>query len=154
MFSTFYRSNGQGYGPALTASMSTEHVSVGYSGTFTNTDGYRDGHGDPVTSTYAQNTNQVVTLVAQEASNLFGLQVGFQNIPYEGFPNQQMDLVSNRSESVNAWYRRNLGAGVFDARIFWRNVDLEMNIGKDKSTFPMAFLMPMDTNTRDLGFTV
>jgi iron complex outermembrane recepter protein len=80
--------------------------------------------------------------------------VGFQNTPYEGFSNQQMDMISNRSEFVNFSFRRNVGAGLLDARVFWRNVGLEMNIGKDKSTFPMAMLMPMDSHTHDLGYTL
>ena len=65
-----------------------------------------------------------------------------------------MDLIGNRSEFLNFRYRRNLGRGVLDARVFWQNVRHEMNIGKDKSTFPMAMWMPMDTHGRDLGYTV
>jgi iron complex outermembrane recepter protein len=154
VFATFFRSNGQGYGPSLNASISNATFSLGYGGTWTNNNNYRDGHGDLVTSSYSQNTNQVVTLAARTSGNLFGLQVGFQNTPYEGFSNQQMDMVSNRSEFINFSFRRNVGAGLLDARVFWRNVGLEMNIGKDKSTFPMAMFMPMDSHTHDLGYTV
>jgi len=152
--STFYRSNGQSYGPALTASMSSQHFSFGYSGSWNNTDNYRDGRGHLVTSTYVQNTNHTVTLAAQGAGNLLVLQAGFQNTPYEGFPNQQMDLVGDRAEFVNLRYRRDLGASVLDARVFWQNVRHEMNIGKDKSTFPMPMWMPMDTHGRDIGYTL
>ena len=154
VFSTFYRSNGESYGPALVGSISTQHISFGYAGTWRNTDNYRDGHGHLVTSTFAQTTSDVITLAGQGANNLFVLQAGFQNIPYEGFPNQQMDMVANRSEFVNFRYRRNLGASVLDARVFWQNVRHEMNIGKDKSTFPMPMWMPMDTHGRDLGYSV
>ena len=154
MLSTFYRSNGESYGPSLVGSVSTQHFSFGYAGTWTNTDDYRDGHGHLVTSTYTQNTNHLVTLAAQAAGNLLVLQAGFQNTPYEGFPNQQMDLIGNRSEFLNFRYRRNLGTSVLDARVFWQNVRHEMNIGKDKSTFPMAMWMPMDTHGRDLGYSV
>ena len=108
-FSTFYHSNGESYGPALEGSISTPHFSLGYSGSWFNTDDYRDGSGHRVTSTYAQNTNHVLTLAAQGAGNLFVLQAGFQNTPYEGFPNQQMDLIGNRSEFVNFRYRRSVG---------------------------------------------
>jgi iron complex outermembrane receptor protein len=154
VFSTFYRSNGESYGPSLRGSISSQHFSLGYTGSWFNTDDYHDGRGHLVTSTYVQNTNHVVTLAAQGAGNLLVLQTGFQNTPYEGFPNQQMDLVGNRSEFVNFQYRRNLGWGTLDARVFWQNVRHEMNIGKDKSTFPMAMWMPMDTHGRDLEYTV
>jgi iron complex outermembrane receptor protein len=153
-FSTHYRSNGESYGPSLEGSLSTPHFSFGYSGSWFNTDDYRDGSGHRVTSTYAQNTNNVLTLAAQGAGNLFVLQAGFQNTPYEGFPNQQMDLVGNRSEFLNFRYRRSVGKSVLDARVFWQNVRHEMNLGRDKSTFPMPMWMPMDTHGRDLGYTV
>ena len=153
MLSTFYRSNGESYGPSLVGSISPSISASATAGNWTNTDDYRDGHGHLVTSTYAQNTNHVLTLAAQGAGNLFVLQAGFQNTPYEGFPNQQMDLVGNRSEFLNFRYRRNLWNKVLDARVFWQNVRHEMNIGKDKSTFPMPMWMPMDTHGRDLGYS-
>jgi iron complex outermembrane receptor protein len=154
VFSTFYRSNGESYGPTLRGTVSSQHFSFGYSGSWINTDDYRDGSGHLVTSTYAQNTNHAMTLAAQGAGNLFVLQAGFQNTPYEGFPNQQMDTTGNRSEFLNFRYRRSVGWGTIDARMFWQNVRHEMNTGKDKSTFPMAMRMPMDTHGRDLGYTV
>ena len=152
--STFFRSNGQSYGASLADSFATQNFSFGYRGSWINTDDYRDGSGHVVTSTYAQNTNHAVTLAAQGAGNLFILQAGLQNTPYEGFPNQQMDMVGNHSEFLNGRYRRDLGWGVLDARGFWQNVRHEMNIGKDKSTFPMPMWMPMDTHGRDLGYSV
>ena len=153
-FSTFFRSNGQSYGASLADSVASQNFSFGYTGSWTNTDDYRDGSGHKVTSTYAQNTNHAVTLAAQGAGNLFVLQAGLENTPYQGFPNQQMDLVGNRSEFLNFRFRRDLGWGVLDTRVFWQNVRHEMNIGRDKSTFPMAMWMPMDTHGRDLGYAV
>ena len=152
--SSYYRSNGESYGPSLAGSISTQHFSFGYSGTWFNTDDYHDGSGHRVTSTYVQNTTHVVTLAAQGANNLVVFQAGYQNTPYQGFPNQQMDMTGNHSEYLNFRWRRNLGTGVLDARVFWQDVRHEMNIGKDKSTFPMAMWMPMDTHGRDLGYSV
>lgn len=153
-FSTFFRSNGQSYRVSLSDSVASQNLSLGYSGSWANTDNYRDGNGHEVTSTYAQNTNHALTLAAQEAGNLFILQAGLQNTPYEGFPNQQMDMTRNHSEFLNFRYEGNHGWGVLDARFFWQNVRHEMNIGKDKSTFPMPMWMPMDTHGRDLGYSV
>ncbi len=152
--STFFRSNGQSYGTSLTDSVSNQNFSLGYSGSWTNTNDYRDGGGHLVTSTYAQHADNTVTLAAQGAGNLFILRAGLQNTPYQGFPNQQMDMVGNRSQFLNFRFRRDLGWGVLDARTFWQNVRHEMNIGNDKSTFPMAMWMPMDTHGRDLGYSV
>ncbi len=135
-FASFYRSNGQSYGTTLTDWVAGKSIAFGYQGSWTNTDDYRDGSGHLVTSTFAQNTTHAITLAAQNAGNLFVLQAGLQNTPYEGFPNQQMDLTENHSEFLNFRYRRDLGSIVLDTRLFWQNVRHEMNIGKDKSTFP------------------
>ncbi len=153
-FSSFLRSNGRSYGASLAGSVATQNFSFAYDGSWTNTGDYRDGSGHRVTSTYSQNTHHALTLAAQGAGNLLILQAGFQNTPYQGFPNQRMDMVGNHSEFLNLHYRRDLGWGVFNTRVFWQNVRHEMNIGKDKSTFPMAMWMPMDTHGRDLGYSV
>ena len=63
-------------------------------------------------------------------------------------------MTQNRSEFFNFRYRRDLGWGMLDTRLFWQNVRHEMNIGKDKSTFPYPMWMPMDTHGRDLGYSV
>jgi len=153
-FSSFYRSNGQSYGGWLTDSVASQNLSLGYTGSWANTGDYHDGSGHEVTSTYAQTTDHSVTLAAQGAGNLAVLQAGLHNTPYEGFPNQQMDLTRNLSEFLNFRYRKDLGWGVLDTRVFWQNVRHEMNLGKDKSTFPDAMWMPMDTHGRDLGYSV
>ena len=76
----------------------------------------RDGSGHKVTSSYAQNASNSVTLAAQGVGNLFVLQAGLQNTPYQGFPNQQMDMVGNHSEFLNFHYRRDFRWGVLDTR--------------------------------------
>lgn len=153
-FSTFVRSNGPSYGAALWGSVATQHLGLGYSGSWTNSDDYRDGRGHLVTSTYAQNTAHAVTLAAHDAGNLFVLQAGLQNTPYQGFPNQQMDMTANHSEFVNLHYRGDHHWGAIDTRVFWQNVRHEMNVGRDKSTFPNPMWMPMDTHGRDVGYSV
>ena len=153
VFSTFFRSNGENYGGFLSASVASPHLSLGFSGSWATNGDYSDGSGHTVTSTYAQATNSTVTLAARDAATLVVLQAGLHNTPYEGFPNQQMDLVGNRGESLNLRFRRNLGWGVLDTRVFWQDVRHEMNVGQDKSTFPMPMWMPMDTHGRDLAYT-
>ena len=133
--------------------VASRHLSLGYSGSWANNDDYSDASGHKVTSTYAQTTNSTVTLAAQGAGNLVVVQAGLHNTPYEGFANQQMDLTRNHGESLNLRFKRNLGWGVLDTRVFWQDVRHEMNVGKDKSTFPMPMWMPMNTHGRDLGYT-
>ena len=71
--------------------------------------------GHVVTSTYAQNTNHLLTLAAQGAGNLFVLQAGLQNTPYEGFPNQQMDM-AEIAPSFSTFVTGETSAGAFSTR--------------------------------------
>jgi iron complex outermembrane receptor protein len=150
----FYRSNGKNYGGSLTEWVAGHNLGLGYAGSWTTNDDYTDGSGHKVTSTYAQSTDHTITLVAQHAGNLVALEAGLHHTPYEGFVNAQMDLVRNLAESLNLHYRGDFARVVLDAHLFWQNTWHSMNIGKDKSTFPMPMFMPMNTHGRDLGYTV
>ena len=150
----FYRSNGQNYGGSLTEWVAGRNLGIGYSGSWATNDDYTDGSGHKVTSTYAQTTDHTVTLAAQDKGNLVVLEASLHHTPYEGFVNAQMDLVRNYAESLNLHYHGNFSHGSLDARVYWQNTWHSMNIGKDKSTFPMPMWMPMNTHGRDLGYTV
>jgi iron complex outermembrane receptor protein len=150
----FYRSNGEYYGGAVTEWVAGRHVALGYIGTWSTNDDYTDGNGHKVTSTYAQSTDHTVTLAAEAAGNLVTLEAGLHHTPYEGFVNAQMDLVRNYAERLNLHYRRALERGAVDAHVYWQGAWHSMNIGRDKSTFPMPMWMPMNTHGRDVGYTV
>ena len=65
-----------------------------------------------------------------------------------------MDMVRNYAESLNLHYHRSFEGGGLDAHVFWQGTWHSMNIGRDKSTFPMPMWMPMNTHGRDLGYAV
>jgi iron complex outermembrane receptor protein len=150
----FYRSNGENYGGSFSEWVANRNLGIGYAGSWATNDDYTDGSGHKVTSTYAQTTDHTVTLAAQGAANLVVLQAGLHHTPYEGFVSAQMDLVRNYAESLNLHYRRSFERGSLDTHVFWQNTWHSMNIGHDKSTFPMPMLMPMNTHGRDLGYSV
>lgn len=150
----FYRSNGEYYGGSVTEWAATRRLAVGYTGTWSTNDDYTDGAGHKVTSTYAQTTEHTLTLAAQDAANFFAVEAGYVHTPYEGFVNQQMDLVRNVSERVNAHYRRTFERGTLDARANWRGTWHSMNVGRDKLTFPMPMWMPMNTHAREMGYAL
>jgi iron complex outermembrane receptor protein len=152
--SGFYRSNGQNYGGALLEWVAGRNLGIGYTGSWATNDDYSDGSGHKVTSTYAQSTDHTVTLAAQGAGNLAVLHASLHHTPYEGFVSAQMDLVRNYAESLNLRYGRTFERGVLDTHLFWQNAWHSMNIGRDKSTFPMPMWMPMNTHGRDLGYSV
>lgn len=152
--SSFFRSNGENYGPALSAWVANRNLGFGYDGSWSTSDDYTDGSGHKVTSSYAQTTDHIVTVAAQGAGNLVVLQAGLHHTPYQGFTNAQMDMVRNYAESLNLHYKRNFDWGVLDARVFWQGTWHSMNIGHDKATFPMPMWMPMNTHGRDFGYSV
>jgi iron complex outermembrane receptor protein len=152
--SGFYGSNGRNYGGSLSEWVAGRNLGLGYAGSWATNDDYTDGSGHKVTSTYAQSTDHTITLAAQDAGNLVVLQAGLHHTPYEGFVNAQMDMVRNYAESLNLHYRRRFERGVLDTHVYWQGAWHSMNIGRDKSTFPMPMTMPMNTHGRDLGYSV
>ncbi len=145
---TFYRSNGDGWGGNLSGTFATETVSLGYTGAYTQSDNYkagddfkdytftgRSGHTlpmDEVGSTAYESSNQSVRLAWQGGGHLLDFTYGFQDIPYEGYPNQRMDLTDNRSDQFNLAYTGNLGWGTVRARAYYQHTKHEMDFGDDK----------------------
>jgi iron complex outermembrane receptor protein len=154
IISSFYRSNGDNYGPSLFAWADNNKYSVSYAGSWSNGDDYADGSGHRVTSTYAQSTDSEVTAALRDSGNLFVLQAGLHHTPYQGFTNAQMDMVRNYAESLNLRYQRALHQGTLEARVYWQGTWHSMNLGYDKSTFPMPMWMPMNTHGRDFGYSI
>lgn len=152
--SSFFHSNGTGYGGSLATSVANRKVSLGYSGAWSRSGDYRDGNGAKITSTYYETTNHTLTFAARGDGNLVTVEAGLQQIPYQGFVNQQMDMTGNRSYSLNLNYRRDATWGSLDTRVYWRTVRHEMNIGKDKSDFPNPMNMPMETRGSDAGYVL
>lgn len=150
----FYRSNGQAYGGSVSEWVAGHSFGAGYTGSWSTTGDYTDGSGHIVTSTYAEATDHALTLAARGAGNRVVLRAGFHRTPFEGFVNERMDLVRNDAVSLNLDEQRALGRGTLDARGFWQNTAHSMDIGHDKSTFPVAMNMRMNDHGTDLGYTV
>lgn len=155
--SAFYRSNGDGIATSATAEAATENVSVSYTGAWTRSGQYKDGHGDTVTSTEYEAANHALRLAIRDGGNLFIVQGGLQFMPYQGFVNQRMDLVDNQAEFVNTRWVGRYGWGVIDARAFYQHTAHEMNFLPDKKyNNPMMppRNMPMLTDGHDMGYAI
>ncbi|HUD52428.1 TonB-dependent receptor plug domain-containing protein, partial [Parvibaculum sp.] len=131
--STFYRSNGDGLSGSVSATAANDKVSVSYTGSGSRSGNY-DGGGDDgeVHSSEYKSYNHALKLAARNGDNLVVLEAGQQYIPYEGYPNQWMDMTENRSTFVNARYEGGFDWGRLDARAWWRGVDHVMNFLDDK----------------------
>ncbi len=154
LLSGFYGSNNNSYGGTVASTVATQNVSLGYVGSWSKGSDYYDGHGDKVPSTYYETTNHVVTLAAQNASNLVTLSGGITVTPNEGFVGQWMDLIDNKGGFVNADWKGTFDWGTLDARAYWQTVTHKMDIGKDKQTYPNPMYMPMNTKATNTGYVI
>ena len=140
--SAFYRSNGDGFGGSLSLTAANASFSATYSGSYTQSDQYHGGGGDGlVRSTEYAKTDHALALAYRDGMALVQLRGGFQFSPYEGFVNQAMDMVSNKSWFVNGSFEDSFDWGSVELTAAYRDTDHVMNFLEDK--LPGA--MPMNT---------
>lgn len=154
--SGFYRSSGNGIATSARAEAAGENVAVSYTGAWSRANNYDDGNGDEVASTEYEAQNHAVQLAVKNGGDLFIVQGGLQFIPYQGYANQRMDMVDNRSWFLNSRYVGKFGWGKLDARAFYQHVDHEMNFLDDKkyNKAPPYRDMPMLTDGDDAGYAI
>lgn len=149
--SGFFRSTNSGFGVSGTASVATEHFSVLYNGGYTRGSDYHSGDNGPkVRSTGFISENHSATFAYQNDGHLFTLKGGYQNIPYQGFVNQRMDMTANRAYSVDAGYKGAFEWGKLEAKAYWHHTAHEMGFLYDKQPANM----PMNTTGTDYGYSI
>jgi iron complex outermembrane receptor protein len=189
---TFYRSNGSGKGANLSATVASDTFNLTYNGSTVESGNFKAGGdfkpagpafkadgkslytsttwlaGDGVGSSMYKSTNQSVGLALRHDNHLFEVKFGVQDLPYQGFPNQRMDMTGNDSEQVNLRYTGQYDWGTLQARVYNENTRHKMNFLEDKAYWyagkaPVAPLfipaipalgMPMDTEGKNTGATV
>ena len=152
--SAFYRSNGDGFGGALSVTAASDKVSLTYNGSYTQADNFKGGGSLGVvrSSEYAK-TDHSLNLAAQVSNGLIELKGGYHFAPYEGFPNQYMDMTSNKSWFLNGHYAGVFDWGNLDVRASWRDTDHVMNFLADKGGTATGG-MPMNTEVHSASYTV
>lgn len=159
LVSGFYRSNGDGHGVNLRASLANENFSIAYRGSTVEAGNYKDGSGKLVRSTAFKSENHLLTLGTKFGTHLVSLSLGWQDIPYQGYPNQYMDMTSNKSFSFNLGYRGGFDWGDLEARAYRQRVRHKMDMLDDKAnlgvlTWGTPYAMPMDTRAVDTGYSI
>ncbi len=169
----FYRSNGNSVGGNVSATLANEKLSVTYSGATAQSDNYRagksfkngarvtankdrDGHwlsANEVASSSYETRNHSLGFALRHENHLVELKLGLQDIPYQNFPNQRMDMTGNDSKQVNLRYKGMFDWGALEARIYDERTRHEMQFGDDKTYWYTATTpgMPMDTKGRNTG---
>lgn len=145
----FYRGNGDVTGVGVRAAVATENFSIGYVGNTVDAHNYKDGNGKEVGASRYKVRNNAVKLAAKAGSDIYSLDIGWQDIPVQGFPNQAMDMVYNKSLSFNAAYNGAYSWGTLEARAFRQGVRHKMDILPEKGG-----QMPMETDAVDLGYSL
>jgi len=187
----FYRSNGEARGANAAASYATESVSVSYTGAMaearnvkaggdfkTGTATGRPGHVlplDEVGSTAYETRNHLLSLAHRGASHFVEAKFGYQDMPYQLYPNQRMDLLGNTAERASVRWLGTFGWGALEARAYHERVEHFMDFGPDKRYWYAAASggpsapngtecsplgstcaagMPMNTESRTTGLAV
>lgn len=149
--SSFFRGNNNGVGVSANLNMATDHWSLLYNGSWQRATNYHaGGAGEKVLSTNFLSENHAVTLGYQNDGHLFTFRGAYQNIPYQGFPNQRMDMTRNRSYSLDANYKGIYAWGTVDARAYWHQVFHKMGFLEDR----FWLNHPMIALGRDFGYSV
>jgi len=144
----FYRSNGGNWGGNVAATVASPTLSLTYRGATTRADNYHAGadfkaagpaaagrgwlDADEVGSSNFRSTNQSLALAMRRDHDLAELRIGWQDIPFQGFPNQRMDMTANDSTQFSLRYRRQFERAVLEARAFHETTEHRMDFGDDK----------------------
>lgn len=147
--SAYYRSNGDVAGFSARAAVASENFSIGYVGNTVDAENYEDGDGKVVGASRYKIRNNAIKLAAKTGNDIYSLDIGWQDIPVQGFPNQSMDMTYNKSFSFNAAYDGDFSWGELEARVFRQRVRHKMDILPEKGG-----QMPMETKAVDLGYSI
>jgi iron complex outermembrane receptor protein len=173
---TFYRSNGDGAGLNLSATYATEQMSLRYDGSSAQANDYKAAKafkpagaaatdkpnrwlpGDVVGSSSYKTTNHALAYALRNENHLVEMRLGLQDIPYQNYPNQRMDMTGNDSHQFNLRYQGNYAWGQLQARAYHEKTRHSMNYGEDKQFWYGAAAnvpgMPMDTEGKTTGLRV
>lgn len=168
---TFYRSNSDARGANVSATLATEHLSINYSGSTTKANNYKAGDafkvaglaasdrgwldGDEVGSTAYEANNHALDIALHQGNHLLELKLGYQNIPYQGWPNQRMDMTENKSNQINLIYKGGFDWGNIETNLYRENTHHKMQFGDDKQfLYGTAPGMPMETEGHNTGLSL
>lgn len=171
---TFYRSNNDARGVNVSTSVANDKVYMRYTGSTVEANNYEVGggfkaaaqaaalrgwlDGDEVGSTAYKARNHALAFGVQNENHLVEFKLGLQDIPYQGFVNQRMDMTGNDAEQYNLSYKGKYDWGKLEARAYHERTRHSMQFGDDKLFWYGAGLnvpgMPMDTEGKTTGITV
>jgi len=183
-----YRNNGEAKNINLGATLASESVSLSYKASSAEAGNYKAGENfksytqirpaapvagvnygstlskDEVGSSAYQARNQLLTLAFKGEKSLIEASYGYQDIPYEMYPNQRMDMLGNTAERYNLRYQSQWDKGQLELRGYHEEVNHHMDFGADKVLYYGSITgsnsvvypvngMPMNTTGRTDGIS-
>jgi iron complex outermembrane receptor protein len=125
--STFYRSNSSALGGAAAASIAGTDLSLAFQGSATRAGDYYDGAGERINASSFETQNSQFTAAFRSGPHLFEAQAALQHIPFQGFPNADMDMQGNVAAFFNARYTGGYEWGDLHIIAYYDHIDHEMN---------------------------
>ena len=155
-----YRSNGHGVDASLGAYYATESLHLDYEGTWSRAKNYRAGRvfkaaeagreggrvipADEVGSSGFRVQNHKLGAAWRHGVHLLEADVNWQDLPFQGFPNQRMDMTANHASVAGLRYRGQFGWGDLKARVWHQRIRHSMDMGNDRYSYGTG--MPMRTS--------
>lgn len=163
---TFWRSNGNAHGVNAGFTLASQDLSLSYNGSKASAGNYTSARafkpagsgaqggpwldGNTVGSSAYHTENHDLGLAFRHGPHLLQTNLSTQRIPFEGYPNQRMDMTANRGAQLNLHYQGQYEWGELDARLYRQDTQHEMNMGADRVNYG-ALGMPMNTRAQTLG---
>lgn len=161
-----YRSNGDARSADAAVTLANADWSFGYEGSVSRADNYRaggefrrftatgvEGHEidrDEVASSAYLLRNHRATAAFRHEAHLVQASFTRQEIPYQLYPNQRMDMLGNTQNRWQLAYQGDFGWGALEARAWQERLSHSMNFGPDKQFWygTQAMVPGVSTNTR------
>ncbi|PRC91356.1 TonB-dependent receptor [Solimicrobium silvestre] len=164
----FYRSNGDGYGTNLSTTLANEYLNLTYNGSTAQSNNYRAAQdfkaagpaaadrgwlaGNEVGSSAYKSENHELGLALRHENNLLEFKASMQDVPYELFPNQRMDMTENNNKQFSLRYTGQFQWGDLETRIYEQTTRHKMQFGEDKQLqYGTALGMPMESSGKNRG---
>jgi iron complex outermembrane receptor protein len=157
--STFDRSNSSAYGANATASVSSSDLSLAYRGSATRAADYRDGLGERINASGFETIDNQFTAAYRSGPHLLEAQASLQHIPYQGFPNADMDMQGNVAAFFNARYLGDFAWGDLNISTYYDHIRHDMN-GNAPDRYPPSLSItgfgefPTLERGQDFGYRV
>jgi iron complex outermembrane recepter protein len=157
--SSFYRSNSTTIGGAAFATLASRDLSFAYQGSGVHAGDYRDGAGERINASRFETSNQQITAAYRNGQDLYEIQAALQYMPYEGFPNADMDLTENIGAFINARYQGRFDWGELHVSAYYDHVRHEMN-GDTPDRYPPSLsitgfgVFPTLERGQDFGYRI